>query len=212
MNKLFLLLLIPLVIGLFALDTGNIFFKMGVPLSCSLILLFAFRQKSPDNLFYFIITAFLFSMLGDWFLSNKSGHELFFVYGIAAYFVAHIGYSLYALKNGGVNRLALIFLLIIFLPYFLFVLYPAIPDIILKSAVFFYLLISVLALSLAFGLEQPTTSKVLFIAGMVLIVFSDTIISLTEFLNFRTLNFLILPTYYLAHVTITSSLMLKKNS
>lgn len=210
MNKNLLLLLMPLGIALAALETGNIFFKLGVPLSCSLILLLTLPQKSADKTFFYIIIAFHFSMLGDWFLSNKSGRELFFVYGIAAYFFAHFGYSLYALKNGGVNRIALIFLLIVFLPYFLLALHPAIPDMILKSAVFFYLLISVLALSLAFGLKQPIASKLPFIVGMTMIVLSDTIISFTEFLNFRTLNFFILPTYYLAHVSITYSLILKR--
>ncbi len=201
------LVLVPIAVGILALETGNILFKLGVPLSCALILLFMFGRKSPNKSFYFIIAAFLFSMLGDWFLSNKSGRELFFIYGIAAYFIAHIGYSLYAMKNGALYRTVLLILLIIFLPYFYFMLHPAISDLILKSAVFLYLLISLLALSLAFGLEHTPRAKWLFVCGILLIVFSDTIISFTEFLHFRTLNFLILPTYYLAHVSITASLL-----
>jgi uncharacterized membrane protein YhhN len=209
MNKSLWLVLVPVTVGILAVDTGNILFKLGVPLSCTLILLLTLPKKSADKTFYFIIIAFVFSMLGDWFLSNKSGREFYFIYGIAAYFLAHLGYSLYAMKNGALNRTALLILLIIFLPYFYFMLHPAIADLILKSAVFLYLLISVLALSLAFGLEHTPRAKWLFVCGILLIVFSDTIISFTEFLNFRALNFLILPTYYMAHVSITASLILK---
>jgi hypothetical protein len=39
---------------------------------------------------------------------------------------------------------------------------------------------------------------------------SDTIISFNEFLGYRELNSLILPTYYLAHLTITTSLLLRR--
>jgi hypothetical protein len=41
------------------------------------------------------------------------------------------------------------------------------------------------------------------------VVFSDTIISFSEFLHYRTLNAWILPTYYLGHLTITTSILLR---
>jgi hypothetical protein len=43
-----------------------------------------------------------------------------------------------------------------------------------------------------------------------LILFSDTIIALKEFTGYNELNFLILPTYYLAHISITFSVMHRK--
>jgi hypothetical protein len=47
------------------------------------------------------------------------------------------------------------------------------------------------------------------VAGIVLVVFSDTIISFKEFLDYDGLNWLILPTYYLAHLAITLSILIR---
>jgi len=46
-----------------------------------------------------------------------------------------------------------------------------------------------------------------YFAGVTLILFSDTIISLNEFTSCAALNFLILPTYYAAHISITFALI-----
>jgi len=207
MSRSLLLLVVPIIIGLFALQTGDILFKAGVPFSCSLILLLTVGRASHGSALYSVVAAFLFSMLGDYLLSNKNGRECFFVYGIAAYFFAHIGYSWYAFRRGGLHRMALAVLLILFLPYFFLALFPAIQDTVLKLAVFLYLLISLLALALAFGIQLAALAKGLFVLGIGLIVLSDTLISFTEFLDFPSLNSLILPTYYVAHVSITSSLI-----
>ena len=51
--------------------------------------------------------------------------------------------------------------------------------------------------------------KGLYVAGIVLVVFSDTIISFKEFLDYHALNGLILPTYYLAHLAITLSILIR---
>ena len=51
------------------------------------------------------------------------------------------------------------------------------------------------------------TVLVIFTLGIGLIVASDTIISFTEFLQFRALDWLILPTYYLAHLCITCAVL-----
>lgn len=211
-NRTFLLLIIPVVFGLFALQTDFIVYKLAVPFTCSLVILWNFRNNLSTNKdVWFVVAALAFSMLGDYFLSNKRGNEMFFVYGIAAYWGAHLGYSWYAFKNGGLHKFALLLLGLIFVPYYVIFLYPAIADPVLSGSVFLYLGISVVALALAFGIKQNFSPKLFYVIGIVLIVISDTFISFNEFLRFRTFNVLVLPTYYLAHITITISLILRTN-
>lgn len=148
-------------------------------------------------------------MVGDYFLSSRRGHAHYFEAGIAAFFVAHLGYLRYSLLNGGLQRFALTILLVVFVPYFGLVLSPAIHGGVLWVAVLLYLLISCVGLAAAAGQKQPSRVKGFYLAGIGLVVFSDTIISFNEFLHYRALNAWILPTYYLAHLTITTSILLR---
>jgi uncharacterized membrane protein YhhN len=202
-------LLIPATLGIIATLTDYLPAKMGVPLACALILFLALRphrgQAGADV--YFVIAAFLFSAAGDYFLSNKGGQELYFVIGIGLYLLAHLGYLGFAWRNGRLHWPVLGLLLLIFLPYFALLLYPAIPDPVLAFSVLAYLLISCLALAVAAGLRLPQPVKGFYVLGVALIVLSDTIISFTEFLQYRELNWLILPTYYLAHLSISYALL-----
>ena len=118
--------------------------------------------------------------------------------------------SVAALKNGGLHKIALLLLGLVFVPYYIIFLYPDIPDIVLSGSVFLYLGISIVALALAFGMKQTFSPKLFYIIGIALIVFSDTLISFNEFLQYRTFNKLILPTYYLAHISITISLFIRR--
>jgi len=156
-----------------------------------------------------VVAAFSMSMVGDYFLSSRSGHTHYFEAGIAAFFVAHLGYLRYSLLNGALHRVALVVLMLVFVPYFGLALAPAIQGGVLWIAVLFYLLISCIGLAAAVGLKQSSVLKGSYIAGIGLVVFSDTIISFSEFLHYRALNAWILPTYYLAHLTITTSILLR---
>jgi hypothetical protein len=64
-----------------------------------------------------------------------------------------------------------------------------------------------LVLAVATGLRLSQPMKGVFILGTILIVLSDTIISFTEFLQYQDLNWLILPAYYLAHLSISFALL-----
>ena len=126
-------------------------------------------------------------MVGDFFLSNRPGHTHFFEAGIAAFFVAHLGYLRYALLNGKLHRLALAILLAGFGSYFGLALAPAISDRVLWVASLLYLLISCVGFAAALGLKQPPRVKGLYVAGIGLVVFSDTVISFSEFCTTATL-------------------------
>lgn len=200
-----LLLAIPAALGVLALRTHHLGFKMGEPVACAVLLIgLRFRYGSPQA--DYAIAALLWSAIGDFFLSSRGGHPAFFVYGIGAFFVAHLGYLAFALKNGRLHGVTLGILLALYLPFFWFFLRPAIKDSVLLAAVLAYLLVSCVSLAAAAGLRLRPSAKTLYLAGIGLIVVSDTLIALGEFLRYRAGNGWILPTYYLAHLCVTLAL------
>ncbi len=201
-------LALPVCLAVIANQTGYLPFKLGVPLVCAFLLLVHFRENMQQRLdVWCVIGAFVFSAIGDYFLSNRRGHESFFIFGIAAFFVAHLGYLGFSLRNGRLHRTALCVLLAGYLPYFILALRPAITDPILFVAVLLYLLVSCVGLAAAAGLRLRPTGKWLYVFGILMVVVSDTFISFSEFLKYHALNDWILPTYYLAHLAVTASVV-----
>lgn len=200
------LLAIPVVFGVIATTLGYLPFKLGVPGVCALILIAFFGRRMRREIWY-VVAAFVFSMIGDTFLSTRGDDDMMFVYGIGGFFLAHLGYLAYALVNGKVNRPALLVLVAGYIPFFIWSLNPAIDDGILSGAVLVYLLISVLVLAAAIGLRLTGIPKWTYVAGIISIVVSDTFIAFNEFLDLTTFNDWILPTYYFAHIIITFGIL-----
>ena len=204
------LLTFSLILAVMALITSNFIYKSGTAgMGILILIILYFKDVKPSKNTWFIIGAFMFSIAGDWFLSHMDGDIIMFSKGIALFFLAHIGYLMFAILNGKVNWKFTIFLLLIYLTFFFIILYPAINDKILMLATLIYLLVSCLSLGAAVGIKADPVIKWTFVLGIFLILFSDTIISLTEFLGYKAFDFLILPTYYLAHISITFSLIRK---
>lgn len=201
-------LIVPAAAAVAATITDYLPFKMGVPILCALILSLAFMRHSVSAIdIWWVVGAFAASAAGDYFLSNKRGNGSYFVIGIGLYLLAHVGYLVAAWRNGGVNIPTLAVLLAVLVTYYIVLLNPAIGDPILSIAVLVYLLISCLALAVAAGLSWERAVKLFYVIGIALIVLSDLAISFNEFLDFKTFNVIILPTYYLAHLAITFSLL-----
>jgi uncharacterized membrane protein YhhN len=210
-KKAYLLLLIPLVLAILAVAGYGFFFKAAVPGSCAIILVLLLRKQlkaTPD--IWFVVAAFLFSIAGDWFLSNKGDSFMMFSAGIGLYLFAHVGYLWFALRNGRMAKLFSIVLLAGYLLFFFVKLYPALDDTVLLVAVLLYLLISCFSLGAAFGIKLSPIVKWSYFAGVTLVLLSDTIIALNEFASYSALNLLILPTYYAAHMSITFALIRRK--
>jgi hypothetical protein len=204
----FLLLVAATLVGISALFNPIFLFKSGTAgIGIIILLLMLVTATKPKRDIWWIMIAFVFSIAGDWHLTFMNGNPVMFVKGIALYFIAHIGYLVFGMINGSINWKISIALLGIFVTYYLVMLYPAIDDKILVTAVLVYLLISCLSLGAAFGITQTPLVKWSYVFGVFLILFSDTIISIKDFLGFAEVEFLILPTYYLAHISITFSLI-----
>lgn len=201
-----ILLILPISMGVLALKNHGLLFKLGEPLSCVLLLLvygllFGLRPVG------FMVAALLCSSVGDYFMANRGGNSSYFIYGIGAFFVAHLGYLAFALKNGRMHWASLVVLLVIFLPFFGLFIRPAIKDTVLLLAVLLYLLVSCVSLAAAMGLKLPLAAKSFYGVGIGLIVLSDLIIALSEFVHYRDANWLILPTYYMAHWCVTLAVL-----
>jgi uncharacterized membrane protein YhhN len=210
-KKPYLLLILPLLLAVFAVAGYGFFFKAAVPGSCAIILALLFRKQLktvPD--IWFVVAAFLFSIAGDWFLSNKGDSFMMFSAGIGLFLFAHVGYLWFALRNGRMAKLFTVILLAGYLLFFFMKLYPAIDDTVLLVAVLLYLLISCFSLGAAFGIKLAPVVKWSYFVGVTLVLLSDTIIALNEFTSYGALNFLILPTYYAAHMSITFALIRRK--
>ena len=198
------LLGVPAVLGYLASTEGWIAAKLGVPLFCAALLVIAHVRRLAGRWdLGCLIAALGWSAVGDWFLSHRAGRESFFLAGIGFFFCAHLGYLGFARFHGGPVRRPLAVLLLVFVPYYLLALWPAISSGVLAVAVFVYLLISCVALAAALAMQAGPALKRPYVAGIALIVFSDTLISFHEFLHYDAWNALILPTYYLAHLWVT---------
>jgi len=211
-NWIYSLLLFAVLSAIMALNTSEFFYKSGsAGVGIIILIILNFRKTKQPNDTWMIIGAFLFSIAGDWFMSNKLGDPTMFSKGIALFFIAHAGYLGFALLNGKIKWRFTLLILIAYLVFFFLLLYPSIEDKVLMYAALIYLLISCLTFGTSVGIKGDALFKWAYIFGIFLIVFSDTIIALTEFLGFDKLDFMILPTYYLAHISITFSIIRRES-
>ena len=68
--------------------TSHFIFKSGTAVMGIIILLIVLlKNKKPKKDIWLIILAFLFSIIGDWFMSHKNGDVLMFSKGISAFFI-----------------------------------------------------------------------------------------------------------------------------
>jgi uncharacterized membrane protein YhhN len=197
-------LLLPFGLAIVALATRNVCTKMAVAVSCAIILTWTLgwgHTSRRDS--WWVVAALCFSAAGDWFLFNKGSGEAYFLGGIASFFCAHLGYLVFASRQGRLDWRILGILLGVYLLYYVFGLRPVIKSLELALAVLFYLLISCVVFSTAWGMRMGPQLKWPFITGIGLIVFSDTLISFGEFLRWKRGDWLILPTYYLAQLCVS---------
>jgi hypothetical protein len=208
-NYAYLLIFIPVACAVLALCGLGSEFRYGVTASCAALLLPLLFKGGRNKSLWVVLAAFLFSIGGDWFLGHRQGMPERFIYGILLFFVAHAGFLCYALLNGSLHKTVFGLVLSAYIVFFVLALYPNIDDPVLLACVFAYLVISCLSLAAAAGMRVAGSGwgKYVFVAGIALLLFSDTIIACNEFSSYKIGSFLIMPTYYASHVFITLSLM-----
>lgn len=210
-NIRFTALLVPVAFTFLALTSGGFTYRMAITASCAVIVWLLTGPTTAKSKWY-VITALLFSIAGDWFMSHRGGMPVRFIYGICLFFVAHVGFTVFCLKNGRVNWYVLLLMLAGFLAFFFIALRPALTQPALFVAVLAYLLVSCFSFAAATGLHLSTAARLCFAFGIALLVFSDTLIALKDFVGHKELDFLILPTYFVSHIVMTTALMVENNS
>lgn len=199
-------LLIPVTFTVFAVTGCGFFFRAGVSASCAVIL-WMFPEQSVGRSIRWVFASLLVSIPADWFMMHSNTAHENLIYGICLFFLAHVGFLLFCLKNGGIHWRFLLPVLAGYLVFFFTVLRPAIGQSALFVVALAYLLVSCFSLAAAIGLRLPAMIHGCFAAGIALLVFSDTIIALKIFAGYREFGFLILPTYFASHIMVTLALM-----
>lgn len=203
---MYLTLLVPFALMLIREKKPKYFLSPAITLSCMAIAALS-RQEARG----LVACAYVFSVIGDFFLAHKSISKNSYLYGIAGFFLAHTCFMSYALVRMEFSAATLFAAVILLVGYGVFVirkLYPALDSAAMKIAITLYMLISVAAFSASFSLSAGILSRCAFTLGIASILFSDTIIAFSDFLSVKKMDFLMMPTYYLCHILIAASMIL----
>lgn len=139
-----------------------------------------------------VLAGLVFSIGGDtllMFVENGGAAELFFTLGLGSFLLTHICYTIGFLKYGAIKegrvarQIWLITPLALYFLVNLWILYPALPPDLKIPVVIYSLAITIMAIS-AINLQGlfPQKSFPILLTGVLLFVFSDTIIGLNKFI------------------------------
>jgi uncharacterized membrane protein YhhN len=188
---------------------------MVIEFSCAAVCVFLMLVfPSGNRKLWLLPAAFLLSLIGDVFMGSRST-GMNYIYGILFYFMAHLCFSLYALWAISKGRLSRPVLAAVTIPYLIFYFAFLLPsqrlneNSVLAAAVFFYLLISCFALTASVDFSGGLSVSWIFTAGILCLLFSDTIIALGDFMRYRRLSFMVMPLFYTSHILIVLSVTLK---
>ena len=199
-------------VEIFANLAGNLRLQYFSKPSLMLILIFYFlvsaRKLAAEK--YLILFALLFSWLGDVLLLFDKQYKSFFIYGLAAFLVAHVFYIFYFLRIRRQNlpaRLpnALIFAAIAAYTLALFAfIAPNAQSLLVPVGIYALVISAMLAASIAaFDFGRQNFGK-LCVAGTLLFIVSDSILAINRFAApFEYAPAFVMLTYAAAQLLIT---------
>lgn len=158
-----------------------------------------------------LVAGLLVSIVADWCLAHQKAGESMFLYGIMGFFAAHCLFAWYAVGRFSFSLPALVVALALLAGYAVYLLVRLMPRVEagLKVPVFLYMLVSIVSLYFAMSMKAPLWERVFYIAGIVAILASDTMIGESDFGGNRAADKLLLPAYYLCHVLISLSAVIR---
>lgn len=187
------LILIPIAFALLRQFKKKYIFSALTTLSCAAIVLL----NAP------VMAAALFvSFIGDYFMAHKGKSEIKYLLGIAGFFLGHVIFIVNALLSALNVHAGLITGAVValwFTPYLLLRVIKQVPKL-LQIPVILYTFISIAGLACA-----VMTGDILYILGIAMLLFSDTMIAESDFVGNPKTGWLILPTYYLCHILVALS-------
>ena len=197
-----ILTLISVCFAVFRLITRKYVFSALTTLSCAALSLSPLWTGGWRWSQLILPAALVVSAIGDYFMAHKGGHAEIYRLGIAGFLLAHALFIVHCCTQWRPRAwIAVVGLLLLagYGAYLILRVLPGIPRL-LKLPAALYTLISVAGFTASLMTRNP-----LYIAGVALLLFSDTMIAEHDFVGNRAAGALILPTYYLSQLLVALS-------
>ncbi len=157
------------------------------PLLVGSLIVFFLIQNPLDNVKtkQLILTALVFSLLGDISLMFTEINSLFFIGGLLAFLTAHIFYIIVFLKkrNSSKNIITVVLFLSIYAIILFYFLKDGLEKLLIPVIVY---MIAILTMGVTAFLRQERVSKISFILvfiGALLFILSDSLLAINKFYN-----------------------------
>lgn len=195
---------VPVAFALLRLLTRKYVFSALTTLSCAALALVPALKAGtvPEWRSLILPTALVVSAVGDYFMAHKGGRPEIYQLGIAGFLLAHVLFIVHSCAQWRPSGGILLVGIALFAVYGVYLALRALPGIpgALKLPAALYALVSVAGFALSLMTGDP-----LYILGLALLMFSDTMIAEHDFVGTRWAGALILPTYYLSQLFVALS-------
>ena len=212
MNKNFwiILFLIVLAIDLFAAYSGNETLRyFSKPLLMPLLIVyFIFNTNTVVSLKKWIVLALISSWLGDVLLMFEARNNIFFIFGLVAFLIAHIFYILFyenILKLENLKKNYWLFIpVLIYYVALIYLLSPHLGEMKLPVRVYGVVISYMLIQALQITRIKNSAASAMMITGAILFIASDSILAMNKFYQpFELAGISIMITYGMAQLLIT---------
>ena len=180
------------------------------PFLMTFLMLYFIRETSfkPSALKKLIVLALVFSWMGDVLLMFETRDEIFFIFGLVAFLMAHIFYILFfekiILKENLKKRYWIFLPVMVYYVVLISVLSPTLEDMKWPVCVYGIIISYMLIKAFQTGGAQNRKAVLYLITGAVLFVISDSVLALNKFYQpFEFAGIFIMGTYGLAQLLIT---------
>ena len=196
------LALIPVCFAVLRLITRKYVFSALTTLSCAALSLSPVWSDGWRWSQLILPAALVVSAVGDYFMAHKGGHAEIYRLGIAGFLLAHLLFIVHCCTQWRPRAWIAAVGLILLAGYGMYLIARVLPGIpnLLKLPAALYTLISVAGFTTSLMTRNP-----LYIIGIALLLFSDTMIAEHDFVGNRAAGALILPTYYLSQLLVALS-------
>ncbi len=161
-----------------------------------------------------LLFALLFSWIGDIVLMFADKGELFFIFGLVSFLIAHVLFIVLFIKQPSVKNpnkivLSLATLLVtLYLFSMLFVLFPSLGDLKIPVSVYAFTISLMLIMAVRGGLSWRKPMNLLILNGAVAFVTSDSLLAIDKFYTpLPNANLLIMSTYLVAQYLIAFGIL-----
>ena len=212
MNKNFwiILFLIVLAIDLFAAYSGNETLRyFSKPLLMPLLIVyFIFNTNTVVSLKKWIVLALISSWLGDVLLMFEARNNIFFIFGLVAFLIAHIFYILFyenILKLENLKKNYWLFIpVLIYYVALIYLLSPHLGEMKLPVRVYGVVISYMLIQALQITRIKNRAASAMMIIGAILFIASDSVLAMNKFYQpFELAGIAIMITYGMAQLLIT---------